>query len=201
MGIPNLSVISVVDHLRSFAERSTGPVVVALDGRSGSGKSTIAASIQARLDGAQVIDGDDFYCGGVELRLEPIGTLANLCIDWRAQHRVLEAVREGREGVYHAFDWETFDGSRHAAESRVAPSRYILLEGTYSARPELGSLIDLRFIVEVDDETRIHRLLERDGGIGPWERQWIDAEVHYFSHLPDLVRIDGMIHGGSARSG
>jgi uridine kinase len=41
------------------------PLLVALDGRSGAGKPTLARAVGA-LVGALVIDGDDFYRGGTD---------------------------------------------------------------------------------------------------------------------------------------
>jgi adenylylsulfate kinase-like enzyme len=48
-----------IDSLRGFA---AAPVLVALDGRSAAGKSTLAQQVAVRT-GALVIDGDDFYHG------------------------------------------------------------------------------------------------------------------------------------------
>src|SRR5437763_6413659 len=60
-------------HLQSAADKVVfeisrllqrkNPVLVALDGRSGTGKSTIAQVITSRVEGIIVV-GDDFYSGG-----------------------------------------------------------------------------------------------------------------------------------------
>jgi uridine kinase len=59
----------------------------------------------------------------------------------------------------------------------------VLFEGVYTARPELSDLVDLRLLLSVSETTRIARLLEREGCISAWERQWHEAEEWYFTHL------------------
>ncbi len=45
----------------------TRPFVLALDGRSGAGKSALAQALAEKFDAA-VVEGDDFYAGGIKLR-------------------------------------------------------------------------------------------------------------------------------------
>ena len=59
----------------------------------------------------------------------------------------------------------------------------MLFEGVYRARPELSDLVDLRILLRVSEPTRVARLLEREGSIGAWERQWHEAEEWYFTHV------------------
>jgi uridine kinase len=177
-------VTSAVDQAATLilqaARAQSGPLVVAIDGRSGTGKSTLAVALAERL-GATVIEGDDFYAGGTGIEGDPPESRAARCTDWKAQRRVLEALRRGERAIYHAFDWDAFDGSLQAKESEVAPAPIILLEGVYAARPELRDLVDLSILVQVPDDLRLARLIEREGEIGPWEMQWHGAEEWYFA--------------------
>lgn len=72
----------------------------------------------------------------------------------------------------------------------LLPRPVVILEGVYAARPELGDLIDLKVVVTVSDALRETRLLAREAGIGPWERQWHEAEVHYFTQVMPPERFD-----------
>jgi uridine kinase len=178
-------------------ERSRGfdrPYVVAIDGRSGVGKSTLAARLSGELD-ATVIDGDDFFRGGVELRNDAPSDRARDCIGWALQRPILEALRAGRDGRYFAFDWDAFDGSLATEPTSVVARTFVVIEGVYSARPELHDLIDLRVLVQVPDATRLERLLAREGAIGPWERQWHEAEVWYFEHAAPPSSFDVLVDG------
>lgn len=172
-------------NIASAAQRHGQPFIVAIDGRSGAGKSTLAHMLAKPL-GAAVIDGDDFYAGGTGLRNDSPASRAVACIDWMRQRTVLAALRSGQTASWRPFDWDAFDG-RLSAQAAVADARsMVILEGVYSARPELSDFVNMRVLVSVPSDVRIARLLAREGSIGPWERQWHEAEEHYFAAvMPD----------------
>jgi cytidylate kinase len=60
-------VSSLASHAREAAAGIGRPYVVAIDGRSGVGKSTLALRLVEALD-ACLLDGDAFFRGGVVLR-------------------------------------------------------------------------------------------------------------------------------------
>jgi len=83
-----MAVNEAMEHLLVAIERHTTasviPIVVALDGRSGTGKSTLAKQLAAAVD-AVVIECDNFYAGGTDeewLARTPQQRAAR-CIDWR----------------------------------------------------------------------------------------------------------------------
>lgn len=172
------------------------PRVVALDGRSGVGKSTLAARL-ASATGATVIDGDAFFAGGIDLRRDPPARRAAECIDWRRQREVLSTLREGRAAAFRAFDWDAFDGSLASAPTIVPAAPLFVLEGVYAARPELRDLVDLRVLLRVPDDVRSSRLELREGGIGEWERAWHEAEVWYFANAAPEASFDIVVHQGA----
>lgn len=171
------------------ARKASGPLVVAIDERSGTGKSTLAVALAERL-GATVIEGDDFYAGGTGIEGDPPESRAARCIDWQAQRRVLAALRAGQAASYHAFDWDAFDGSVMQDATRVAPAHILILEGAYSARPELRDLLDLTILATVPSAVRHARLIAREGEIGPWEVQWHEAEDWYFAEAAPPASFD-----------
>lgn len=180
---------TLIAAIAARANVPTRPLVVAIDGRSGSGKSTLAAALAAKLQ-ARCIEGDDFYAGGTSLRHEPAAHLAACCIDWTRQREVLLRLRQGEVARWRAFDWEAFDGRLADVATTAEPAGIILMEGVYTARSELSDLIDLRVLVVADDAERITRLRQREGEIGPWERQWHAAEDHYFKWIMPVERFD-----------
>lgn len=164
----------------------SAPLIVAIDGRSGAGKSTLAKQVSA-LTGAAVVEGDEFYAGGTSERWDAMAPSAMVdhCIDWRRQRPVLEALAQGREASWRGYDWIADDGRLARRATTCVSHRIVLLEGAYSARPELADLLDLRVLVDTPRATRRARLLLREGGSyrGDWEARWSSAEDHYFAFV------------------
>lgn len=187
---PKVSVVeglaAHVLHARRTLDR---PFLIALDGRSGAGKSTLAAMLGERLK-AGIVEGDDFYAGGIGLRRDSPEARAAACIDWTRQRQVLKGLRAGRRVEWRAFDWEAFDGRLCHTPRKLAPSPFVIIEGVYAARPELADLLDLRVLLEVPPDIRKARLLAREGTLGPWERQWLEAEDVYFRTIMPPERFD-----------
>lgn len=180
---------SLAEMLTARAAGHDRPFTVALDGRSASGKTTLAAAL-AEILGAAVIEGDDFYTGGTEARTEPPVELVKLCIDWQEQRRVLEALRAGQAASWHAFDWEAFDGRICEDPTVLSPRPIVILEGVYASRPELDDLIDVKILVRADEALRESRLVAREGTITPWQRRWEAAEEYYFEFIRPPTSFD-----------
>jgi uridine kinase len=161
-------------------------VLVAIDGHSGAGKSTLADEV-GRQVGAAVIDGDDFYAGGTASQWDAMSPAEKVdhCIDWRRQRPVLEALARGERATWHAYDWEANDGRLMSAPTVSAPAPVVILEGVYSARPELADLLDLRVLCDAPAELRHRRWVEREGEryLDDWARRWAEAEDWYFTHV------------------
>lgn len=168
-----------------------GPFVVALDGGSGVGKSTLAVAVAAEL-GASVVHTDDFFAShrfGAEWDGCTAAEKADLAIDWqRLRAEALEPLRAGRDASWHPFDFATYD---YASGSGLAtafvtcqPTGVIVVDGIYSSRPELSDLIDLSVLVEAPAAVRRQRHDEREGtDEGAWHGRWDAAEAYYFAHV------------------
>ena len=195
--------IERIDEVRH--DRST-PCFVALDGRSGSGKTTLAASVARMLDASRpaapmvtVIEGDQFYAGGTAERWDQRTPTerASQVIDWRRQREVLHALRTTGRAEWHPFDWDAPDWDTDIVPLRAEPlhctvSPVVLLEGAYSARPELHDLLDLRVLLDTPTEVRLQRLLTREGESyrADWLARWSGAEDHYFGTVMPIERFD-----------
>lgn len=191
------------------------PVFVAIDGRSGSGKSRLSEAVVDALGVSgsvdpmvTVIEGDQFYAGGSAQTwdLRPVAERADRVIDWRRQHRLLSQLRSKGAGSWRPFDWDADDWDSDDVPLLTEPIRSVIapvvvLEGAYSARPELHDLLDLRVLLEVPTEVRRRQLLEREGEAyrSDWEARWSGAEDHYFGSVMPPDRFD-LILGVDDRS-
>jgi uridine kinase len=176
----------------------TRPLVIALDGRGGSGKSTLAATLGSAFDGV-VIDGDDFYAGGAHVDWDAMAPAprADRCIDWRRQRAVLETLIGGRTARWQPYDWHVDDGRCTADWQEATPRGVVILEGTFSARPELADLLDLRVRLDVSPEVQRARFVAREGEDDwrAWKHTWMDAEDHYFAHVVPDAAFDVIVQG------
>lgn len=174
------------------AMQKSGSYFIAVDGRSGAGKSTLAVELAKLLD-ASVVEGDDFFAGGVDLLDITAGDLAEICIDWRRQAELLQTLKSQNVAEYFPFDWEAFDGTKSEVSKQVRSRRIVIVEGVYSARPELRHLIDFSICIDLPEHLRMRRLLEREGEIGPWELQWHRAEDWYFENQAKIEDFDAVL--------
>ncbi|MEU1534303.1 uridine kinase family protein [Streptomyces fagopyri] len=161
-----------------------GVVLVAIDGMGGSGKSTLATAL-AELRGAVVVHGDDFYRPmDPEERagLEPEEGYHRY-FDWqRLREEVLVPLAAARDAAYRRYDWAT--GALAPDESHgISASGVVVVEGVYTARPELADYYDLIVYVDTPREESMRRLRERGDDHGPidWESRWRLAEEHYLA--------------------
>jgi len=180
----------VVAEIRARLVGRSRPLLVAIDGQSGSGKSQLAAAVGERLN-AVIVPGDDFYAAHVTYAEWDARTPAQRAadvFDWRRlRTEALEPLLAGRTATWHAFDFAAKrpDGTFPLAKAPVTrePAAIVILDGAYSSRPELADLVDLSVLVEVSPRERHRRLVERDGSAytGGWQERWNAAEEYYFS--------------------
>ncbi len=122
--------------------------LVCLDGPAGSGKTTLGAEV-ARRAGAHLIHGDDLMSGW--RGLDAVGSqLAGL----------FSALAEGSPGSYQHYDWSA---GRYDRSVEVPPGPWLVVEGVGSGAAELAAYITVLVWVEVADDLRLARGLERDG--------------------------------------
>lgn len=183
------NVIALIERAK---ERAT-PVLVGIDGRSGTGKSTFAVAL-ATATRALLIEGDAFYAGGAALRRDTAQQRADACIDRPKLRLTLRELKAGRATSYRAFDWDAFDGSLSNPAVLVQPREVIIVEGVYGCHPDLMDILDIKVLLRIPDALREQRLVTREGSIGPWERQWHEAEDWYFSHLAVDATFDPILN-------
>jgi glycosyltransferase involved in cell wall biosynthesis/uridine kinase len=186
----------VVERARELLDGRDHPLMIALDGRSGTGKSTLARTLAQRL-GASVVIGDDFWAGGQDAEWDARTPRQRVeeALDWRRlRAQVLEPVAKGRRASWRPFDWTRGEGlSERVLE--LEPTAAVILDGAYSARWELSDLIDLAVLVEAPEEERRRRLERREGPayMAAWHRRWDPAEAYYFSDVRPPASFDLVI--------
>ncbi|MFC6569133.1 dephospho-CoA kinase [Actinoplanes utahensis] len=149
------------------------PRVIAVEGRSGAGKTTIARAVGERL-GAPVLHMDDLYPGWDGLR-DGVRVLH----DW-----VLVPLAAGRPAVWRRWDWAA---GEYTGEHRVPDSDRVVVEGVGSGgrvlRPYLAGVV----WIECPTPERKRRALDRDGQTyAPHWSRWARQEDAFYAS--DQVR-------------
>ena len=157
----------------------TAPLVVALDVRGGSGKTTLASALRAQFPACSLLHTDDFYLPSSQ-RVEnwqqiPCANmdLARLC------REVLEPACAGQSCLYRGYSCR--EGSYLPAR-QLLPQPLVILEGSYSHHPLLAQYESLRVFVTCSKAEQTYRLQAREGERYPaFAARWIPLEEGYFA--------------------
>ena len=184
---------TIVDAARRVLAERGAPILVAIDGGSGAGKSTLATLVATAL-GATEVPSDDFFAADIpDAGWDARSTQerSDDGIDWRRlRSEAIEPLLAGKTARWHAFDFvagQRPDGTypMQTAWTEREPADVIVVDGAYSARPELADLIDLAVLVDVPVETRHARLDARDEAdfSSAWHARWDAVEEYYFTQI------------------
>ncbi len=96
-----------------------------------------------------------------------------------------------------ALDGRSGSGKSTLAAALRTRTSALVIDGAYSARPELADLYTLRVLLEVGRDVRRERLLRREGvrDRAEWEARWGDAEDLYFETVMPPPAFDLVLDG------
>lgn len=155
-------------------------IIVAIDGKCTSGKTTLASKL-AELYDCNVFHMDDFFLRPEQRTPERFAEVGGNVDYERFQEEVLLPLRSGMSFSYRPFDCKTFTLS---APIIVTPKRLNIVEGTYSHHPYFGNPYDLKILLTVDDETQRRRIQDRPEFLHKrFFEEWIPMENRYFDTL------------------
>ena len=148
------------------------PVIIAIDGRSGAGKTTLAIELAARLRNhhkVSLFHLEDIYPGwnGLSAGIE------------RYVSTVLTPLSRGDRAIWTSWDWEKhYDG-----DTRVTlPAEIVIIEGVGAAAAEARPLLSAVIWADSPDDVRRTRALDRDGGTyEPFWDQWAAQEDEWLA--------------------
>lgn len=182
-----------IKKIKLLKTKKHKPVLIAIDGGSGAGKSTFAAAIVDEL-GAVLIPIDDFFSGHIPDAKWGDFTIEeklNKVFDWQSlRNSVLAPLLNSKPAKWHPIDFECgirSDGTYKLKSEYTArnPAKIILLEGAYSFGPKLADLVDISILVDVEIKKRHSRLAAREPKefLDKWHQRWDEVEKYYFSKI------------------
>jgi uridine kinase len=178
-------------------KRVNDPVtLVAIDGHSAAGKTSLAREIEKSFADVSIVHMDDFYRVMAEEDREHLDAAGGykLYYDWqRLEREVLQPLTQGQPSRYHHYDWTTNKQSDEVVE--VRPFGFVIVEGCYSARPELRKYYHARVLVETPVEERLERQRKRANATPEWLEKWDAAERYYLETLNARALADLIVKG------
>ena len=171
-----------IDRLMAERER----VLVAIDGGSASGKTTLGALLQS-IYACPVFHMDDFFPRPEQRTAERLSQPGENVDHERFLEELLLPLHSGQPVTYRPFSCAQ---QQLGAPVTAAPCRLAIVEGAYACHPDLWAYYDLRVFLTVDPETQMQRIEARSGAAkaAQFRDRWIPFEETYFSALDVQAR-------------
>lgn len=153
-----------------------GPAVAAVDGRCGSGKTTLARRA-AEAFGCPVVHMDDFYLP-MERRIPAWRRVPGANMDLaRLEREVLTPFLAGGPAVYRPYDC---GAGCFGPAVTLSPGGLLLVEGSYCLHPALAGAYALKIFLTCSPEEQARRLRAREGErFAAFQQTWIPLEEAY----------------------
>ncbi len=168
-----------------------GPVRLAIEGGSASGKTTLGALLEERY-GATVFHMDDFFLRPFQRTPERLAEVGGNVDRERFLEEVLRPLKQGETVAYRRYDCGT--GSLRPAVEKSAGD-LVVTEGAYSLHPELAEHYNFSVFLDVDKTLQKERIFRRNTPeqAERFFNEWIPKEEAYFDQTALLERCDLVI--------
>jgi len=155
------------------------PLIVAIDGRCASGKTTLASALQAHY-GCNVVHMDEFFLRPEQRTAERFATPGENVDHERFLAEVLLPLSRGEKVTYRPYNCSLQELGETIT---LADNPLTVVEGSYSFHSTLREYYDLRIFLQVDPQTQMERILKRNGAemAKMFRDRWIPLEEAYFS--------------------
>ncbi len=156
------------------------PVIIAIDGFGGAGKSTLAKDLKKELQSATIVEVDDFYLFGVKSDANKSNFDRSRLVE-----QVLEPLKQGQSASYQ----KSIDENNPLSEYFDVPQvDYLILEGVSSFHPGISKYIDYKIWLDISADEAKKRMMNRDKSQGQ------DHGEEFWSHHTDSYQANKDLH-------
>ena len=182
-------------------------VIVAIDGRCASGKTTLAGVLQQELN-CNVVHMDDFFLRPEQRTAERLQTPGENVDHERFMEEVLLPYKNAKivetAGSQEPDCQELFDQGRKEKQTSeiwyrpydchtkrltdqicIVPGKVLVVEGAYSCHKELYEHYDLHIFMDVKPQVQLERIVARNGAeqAKRFQEMWIPLEERYLAEF------------------
>jgi uridine kinase len=193
-GVENQSVGALLARVETCLAAGEA-ILLAIDGNSAAGKTTLASQLAERFQG-QVFHMDDYFLQASQRTPERLAEPGGNVDRERFRTEVVEGLRSGEPFWVRAFDCASMALGKPRL---IVPSRFTVVEGAYCLHPELRDCWTLTVFLSVKADIQSGRILARNGP----ERhkqfldRWIPMEERYFQAFHVKASCDFVLDGSS----
>ena len=168
--------MQLIETIRQLLTQKNN-VIIAIDGRCGSGKTTLADSLSKQFD-CNVVHMDDFFLRPHQRTPERLATPGENVDHERFLQEVLLPLKEEKAVCYRPFDCSKMElGDVICLEQK----KLTVVEGSYSLHPNLWQYYELRIFSDIDAKTQMERIVKRNPlSAEMFRNKWIPLEEAYF---------------------
>ena len=153
-------------------------IIIAIEGNSAAGKSTLALLISNIYD-CNLFHMDDYFLQPelkTEERLREVGGNVDYV---RFKDAVIAGINSRRSFSYRAYDCKQM---RLKELILVEPKKLSIIEGSYSMHPVFADNYDLKIFLQIGKKEQRNRILKRNGELmyKRYAEEWIPKENSYF---------------------
>lgn len=182
-----LPLIQKIDALLSAHHNDT-PILIAIDGRAASGKTTYANRLAGIYD-CNVFHMDDYFLPPKLRTDDRLSTPGGNVHYERFKEEILFGIQSKKPFSYRPFDCQT--GCLQSPVT-AAPKRLNIIEGAYALHPYFGDCYSIRTAVTCSPLQQAERIRTRNGEqmLGMFTGKWIPLEEQYLQAFQIFMHAD-----------
>ena len=163
-------IAEIVSNLRSANARLGETILIAIDGPSGAGKTTLSQQLEDDLDDVATIHMDDLYAGWEDALSQELYE--------RISTQILTPLSQNSLARYHKYNWYT---AAFEEWIELDCPRFLLLEGVGAAAIPNRKWISFSVYMDVSDSLGLERVRRRDGDdIAAFIPKWQEMQRRHF---------------------